>query len=101
MESEAPPLVLDPFCGEGTVLALANAWGLDALGLERHYAVHSYGQLRSLQLMRLARGLPPEPPRTHAIGRCAARADGALAGRVRALACRRRRCEHEGRGGGS
>ncbi|MBL9210891.1 MAG: hypothetical protein JNL92_10520 [Opitutaceae bacterium] len=28
-------LVLDPFCGVGTVLAVANALGLDALGVER------------------------------------------------------------------
>ena len=33
-ESEAPPLIVDPFCGEGTVLAAANAHGLDALGLD-------------------------------------------------------------------
>ena len=31
---EAPPLVLDPFCGHGTTLALANAWGMDAYGLD-------------------------------------------------------------------
>jgi hypothetical protein len=28
-------VVLDPFCGVGTVLAVANALGLDALGVER------------------------------------------------------------------
>ena len=33
-ETEAPGLILDPFCGQGTVLALANAWGFDALGLD-------------------------------------------------------------------
>jgi tRNA G10 N-methylase Trm11 len=27
-------LVVDPFCGHGTVLAVANALGLDALGVE-------------------------------------------------------------------
>jgi tRNA G10 N-methylase Trm11 len=27
-------LVLDPFCGRGTVLAVANSLGLQALGLE-------------------------------------------------------------------
>jgi tRNA G10 N-methylase Trm11 len=26
--------VVDPFCGRGTVLAVANALGLDALGIE-------------------------------------------------------------------
>lgn len=28
------PLVLDPFCGSGSVLALSNAWGLDAMGID-------------------------------------------------------------------
>jgi hypothetical protein len=28
-------LVLDPFCGQGTVLAVANAVGLDAIGVDR------------------------------------------------------------------
>lgn len=32
--AEAPALVLDPFCGHGTTLALANAWGMDAYGLD-------------------------------------------------------------------
>jgi tRNA G10 N-methylase Trm11 len=27
-------LVVDPFCGKGTVLAVANAMGLDALGID-------------------------------------------------------------------
>jgi tRNA G10 N-methylase Trm11 len=26
--------VLDPFCGQGTVLALANAFGFDAIGVD-------------------------------------------------------------------
>jgi hypothetical protein len=30
------PVVVDPFCGAGTVLAVANAHGLDALGVEKH-----------------------------------------------------------------
>lgn len=30
------PVVVDPFCGVGTVLAVANALGLDALGVEKH-----------------------------------------------------------------
>ncbi|CAJ1433826.1 unnamed protein product [Effrenium voratum] len=29
-------VVVDPFCGEGTVLAVANALQLEALGVERH-----------------------------------------------------------------
>lgn len=33
--ADAPPLVLDPFCGQGAALALANAWGLDAIGIDR------------------------------------------------------------------
>jgi hypothetical protein len=28
-------LIFDPFCGVGTVLAVANALGLDALGVEK------------------------------------------------------------------
>ncbi|HEV8547638.1 MAG TPA: hypothetical protein VGQ57_01400 [Polyangiaceae bacterium] len=27
--------IVDPFCGQGTALAVANAWGLDALGIDR------------------------------------------------------------------
>ena len=29
-----PALVLDPFCGYGSVLALASAWGLDSMGID-------------------------------------------------------------------
>ena len=32
--ADAPAVVLDPFCGQGTVLALANSWGLDAVGID-------------------------------------------------------------------
>jgi hypothetical protein len=39
---------------------------LTALGLQASYAEHTHKDLRSLTLLRLARGLPPEPPRTHA-----------------------------------
>ena len=28
-------IIFDPFCGVGTVLAVANALGLDALGVEK------------------------------------------------------------------
>lgn len=28
-------VVVDPFCGHGTVLAVANALGLDAIGVDR------------------------------------------------------------------
>ena len=30
----ACPVVIDPFCGQGTVLAVANELGMDALGVE-------------------------------------------------------------------
>jgi len=28
--------IVDPFCGEGMVLAVANAFGFDAIGVERN-----------------------------------------------------------------
>jgi hypothetical protein len=34
LESTATRVVVDPFCGRGTVLAVANAMGLDALGID-------------------------------------------------------------------
>ena len=34
LEETACRTVVDPFCGLGTVLAVANALGLDALGVE-------------------------------------------------------------------
>lgn len=34
LEETAARRVIDPFCGKGTVLAVANAMGLDALGVE-------------------------------------------------------------------
>lgn len=33
-EESATRLVVDPFCGRGTVLAVANAFGFDALGID-------------------------------------------------------------------
>ena len=36
-EHTATRTVVDPFCGVGTVLAVANALGLDAIGVERHH----------------------------------------------------------------
>ena len=41
---------------------------LDALGLKEHYPEHSYTELRSLRLLRLAQGLLPEPPLVRASG---------------------------------
>ena len=35
LRSTACRVVVDPFCGHGTALAVANAYGLDALGVER------------------------------------------------------------------
>jgi len=35
LASTACRVVVDPFCGMGTMLAVANAFGLDALGVER------------------------------------------------------------------
>jgi tRNA G10 N-methylase Trm11 len=34
-EQAGATLIFDPFCGVGTVLAVANALGLDALGVEK------------------------------------------------------------------
>jgi hypothetical protein len=34
IDETAARRVVDPFCGKGTVLAVANALGLDALGVE-------------------------------------------------------------------
>jgi hypothetical protein len=35
VEETACRVVVDPFCGQGTMLAVANAHGLDAIGIER------------------------------------------------------------------
>ena len=42
--------IVDPFCGVGTVLAVANAFGLDAVGVER-----STKRSAQARLLRLAR----------------------------------------------
>jgi tRNA G10 N-methylase Trm11 len=34
-EQTKTKLVINPFCGEGSVLLAANHWGLDAIGIER------------------------------------------------------------------
>jgi hypothetical protein len=44
------PLVIDPFCGQGTVLAVANEMGMDALGVEL-----SRKRCRTALTMRLLR----------------------------------------------
>ena len=51
---------------------------LESLGLEEQYKEHTYSDLRSLRLLRLARGLPAEPPRTHATSEDVLRRKGAL-----------------------
>jgi hypothetical protein len=33
---EQGPVIFDPFCGVGTVLAVANALGLESLGVEKN-----------------------------------------------------------------
>jgi tRNA G10 N-methylase Trm11 len=34
VENTSTQWVVDPFCGKGSVLAMANAFGLDALGVD-------------------------------------------------------------------
>lgn len=46
--------VVDPFCGRGTVLAVANAYGLDAIGVE--ISVARAAKARALRFVR-GRGL--------------------------------------------
>jgi hypothetical protein len=50
-DDTATRVVVDPFCGHGTILAVANSFGLDAVGVEL-----------SAKRCRIARtmGLPPE-----------------------------------------
>jgi hypothetical protein len=50
LRSTACRVVVDPFCGHGTALAVANAWGLDALGIER--SAKRAGKARDLRFVR-------------------------------------------------
>ena len=50
VRSTACRVVVDPFCGHGTALAVANAWGLDALGVER--SAKRAGKARDLRFVR-------------------------------------------------
>jgi hypothetical protein len=50
--------VVDPFCGWGTVLAVANAVGLDAIGVD-----HSARMCKKARLLHLDLARVPEPPR--------------------------------------
>lgn len=52
--STACRVVVDPFCGLGTLLAVANAYGLDALGVER--SPRRAARARALRFVR-GRGL--------------------------------------------
>jgi tRNA G10 N-methylase Trm11 len=35
LEATSSRVVVDPFCGRGTVLSVANALGMDAVGVDR------------------------------------------------------------------
>ncbi len=50
LRSTACRVVVDPFCGLGTALAVANAYGLGALGVER--SGKRAGRARSLRFVR-------------------------------------------------
>lgn len=50
LRSTACRVVVDPFCGLGTVLAVANAYGLDAVGVER--SPKRAAKARSLRFVR-------------------------------------------------
>jgi len=56
-EAEAH-VVVDPFCGRGTVLAVANAMGLDAIGVEL-----SAKRCRAARALSVDLELPPPSPR--------------------------------------
>jgi len=60
VENTGTRVVVDPFCGKGSVLAVANAMGLDAIGVEL-----------SAKRCKAARqlSLPSEPTRASALGR--------------------------------
>lgn len=51
LRSTACRVVVDPFCGLGTALAVANAWGLSAIGVER-----SEKRARRARELRFVRG---------------------------------------------
>lgn len=50
LRSTACRVVVDPFCGLGTALAVANAWGFDAVGVER--SAKRAGKARELRFVR-------------------------------------------------
>ena len=58
-----PPLrILDPFCGEGSVLAAANALGIDAVGVDssRKRCRHAAAYVRDRAELAAGRGAPAE-----------------------------------------
>lgn len=61
VENTATRVVVDPFCGKGTVLAVANAMGLDAIGVE--LSAKRCRAARSLSIDLSAKG-PSVPPST-------------------------------------
>ena len=52
-------LVVDPFCGKGTVLAVANTMGFDAIGIDL-----SAKRCRAARALTLPRGLDETPTPT-------------------------------------
>ncbi len=62
LEHTATRVVVDPYCGHGTVLAVAEALGLDALGVELN--VKRARKARALVLS----DLEPLPPGSDARG---------------------------------
>lgn len=55
VERTAARVVVDPFCGVGTMLAVANAYGMDAVGVER-------SPKRAAQARTLAVDVTPQGP---------------------------------------
>ncbi len=60
-EQTATRRVVDPFCGHGTALAVANAWGFDAVGIDL-----SARRCRAARKLQLREDLGPEPSPTRA-----------------------------------
>ena len=53
--------VVDPFCGRGTALAVANAFGLDAVGVDRNANCCRAARQLSVSVSELAHGTEPMP----------------------------------------
>lgn len=64
VEEEAPAMVFDPFCGHGSILAMANAWGLDAFGIDinfRRCEISLGHQLHPQTAVDVVKGTMAEP----------------------------------------